>query len=230
MDQEHNSTIGLITHRTAQNKQLAISSVSAVARLCFKLSRSMSDSRRGVGLDIGFIGHFNTRLVITLNYSAIANFHTLQITTAHAKSFPACSAFTRRFLVTASDSGYSPASVLKSSMNGDSLPTVCSSKSKSKSKPELLYDQRFTANQFVLVSCPLRLRPEVFFFFQLSPSGNGPYVTSSLTRRWVFQFHSLQSLCKDLVENTVSNSTSVVAWVSVAAGTFTERTSIPLPA
>jgi hypothetical protein len=30
------------------------------------------DSRR----DIGFIGHFNTQLVITFKYSAIADFHT----------------------------------------------------------------------------------------------------------------------------------------------------------
>jgi hypothetical protein len=37
----------------------------------------MSDSRRGFGLDIGFIDHFNTQLVIILNYSAIADLHTL---------------------------------------------------------------------------------------------------------------------------------------------------------
>jgi hypothetical protein len=37
------------------------------------------DFRRGFGLDIGFLRHFNTQLVITLNYSAIANFHTLPI-------------------------------------------------------------------------------------------------------------------------------------------------------
>jgi hypothetical protein len=45
----------------------------------------MSDSRRGFGLDIGLIDHCNTQLVITLNYSAIADFHALQITRAHAK-------------------------------------------------------------------------------------------------------------------------------------------------
>jgi hypothetical protein len=28
----------------------------------------VSDSRRGFGLDIGFTDHFNTQLVITLNY------------------------------------------------------------------------------------------------------------------------------------------------------------------
>jgi hypothetical protein len=45
-----------------------------------------SDPRRGFGLDIGFIDHFNKQLVIRINYSAIANFHNLQINTAHAKS------------------------------------------------------------------------------------------------------------------------------------------------
>jgi hypothetical protein len=32
-----------------------------------------------------FIDHFNTRLVTTLNYSAITNLHTLQITRPHVK-------------------------------------------------------------------------------------------------------------------------------------------------
>jgi hypothetical protein len=41
-----------------------------------------SDYRRGFGLEIGFIDHFNTRLANTFNYSAIADFHILQITTA----------------------------------------------------------------------------------------------------------------------------------------------------
>jgi hypothetical protein len=41
----------------------------------------------GFGLEIGFIDHFNTRLMTTTNYSAIADLHTLQITTAHAKTF-----------------------------------------------------------------------------------------------------------------------------------------------
>jgi hypothetical protein len=51
----------------------------------------MSDSRQGSGLDIGFIDHFNTRLVITLNYRAIVNLHNSQITTAPVKLFPAVS-------------------------------------------------------------------------------------------------------------------------------------------
>jgi hypothetical protein len=48
-----------------------------------------SDSRRGFGLDTGFIDHFNTQLVFTLNYSAIDNLHILQIVRKHANSFPA---------------------------------------------------------------------------------------------------------------------------------------------
>jgi hypothetical protein len=45
----------------------------------------MSDYRRGFGREIGFIDHLH--VVPTSNYNTIANFHTLQITTAHAKSF-----------------------------------------------------------------------------------------------------------------------------------------------
>jgi hypothetical protein len=61
----------------------------------------MSDSRRGFGLDVGFTDNFTTQLVITRNYSALADLHALQITTAHAKSFPTRSVFTSGCLVTA---------------------------------------------------------------------------------------------------------------------------------
>jgi hypothetical protein len=43
------------------------------------------DRVMGIGLEFGFIDHFNERLMTVLNYSAIADLHTLQITTAHAK-------------------------------------------------------------------------------------------------------------------------------------------------
>jgi hypothetical protein len=52
------------------------------------------------------------------------------------------------------------------------------------SKSKLLYDWRFTANQFVLASSPLRLTTRNFFP-QLNPCDISPYVTSSLTIRWV---------------------------------------------
>jgi hypothetical protein len=72
---------------------------------------------------------FNTQLVTTLNYSTIANFHTLEFTTAHAMSFSACSVFTSSCLVMTSNDGYSSASVFKSSLNGGSLPTLNSNSS-----------------------------------------------------------------------------------------------------
>jgi hypothetical protein len=54
----------------------------------------------------------------------------------------------------------------------------------SKSQSNLLYDWRFTANQIVLASGPLRPKTRDFFF-QLNSCDNSPYVTSSLTWRWV---------------------------------------------
>jgi hypothetical protein len=67
------------------------------------------NSRPGFGLVIGLIDHLYTHLGTTSNYSAIANLHNSQITTVLAKSFPACSVFTSRSLVTASNSGDSSA-------------------------------------------------------------------------------------------------------------------------
>jgi hypothetical protein len=67
---------------------------------------------RGFWTEIEFIDHFITRLVTTSNYSTIANLHTF-ITTALAKSFPACNVITSSCLVTVSNSGDSSASALK---------------------------------------------------------------------------------------------------------------------
>jgi hypothetical protein len=57
----------------------------ALFTIIYVLSHVLSDSRWGFGLDIGFIDHLH--VVTTKNYNTIANFHTLQITTAHTKSF-----------------------------------------------------------------------------------------------------------------------------------------------
>jgi hypothetical protein len=82
-------------------------------------------SRVGVTLEgfwiIGFIDHL--KIVTTNNYNTIVNFHSLQIIIAHVKSTPACTAFTRHFLITASNNSYSSSSMLKPSLNGGSLPT-----------------------------------------------------------------------------------------------------------
>jgi hypothetical protein len=72
------------------------------------------------GFWIGFIGHL--RAVTTNNYNIIADLYTLQIATAHTKSFPACIVVTKRFLVTAYNNGYFSVCMLKSSLDGGSLP------------------------------------------------------------------------------------------------------------
>jgi hypothetical protein len=70
----------------------------------------------GFGLEIGFIDHFNTRLVTALDYSAFADLPTLEITRAHAKPFQSA-VFISRFLVTASNSGHSSTAPNKSSLH-----------------------------------------------------------------------------------------------------------------
>jgi hypothetical protein len=50
-------------------------------------------------------------------------------------------------------------------------------------KSKLLYDWQYNASHFVLASGPLR--PTTRDFFQRNSCGNSPYLTSSLTRRWV---------------------------------------------
>jgi hypothetical protein len=65
-------------------------------------------------------------------------------------------------------------------------------------------------------------------FFQLNSCGNSPYVTSSLTRRWVCLLRMClafrqayisydrngphYSTGKDSIENTASSSSSIIAW------------------
>jgi hypothetical protein len=69
---------------------------------------------------IGLLDHFTTRLETASNYSAIANLHNSEITTAPVKPFPACFVYTSCSLVTASKSGDPSVSTLKSSLH--SLP------------------------------------------------------------------------------------------------------------
>jgi hypothetical protein len=83
----------------------------------------MSDSQWGFGLEIGFIDHFNVRLVTIFNYSASADFHTLQITTAHAKGCQSAAVSTGRSLKIASNSGDSSTDQVFSSQTPLQLPT-----------------------------------------------------------------------------------------------------------
>jgi hypothetical protein len=83
----------------------------------------------GFGLVNRFIDILYTRLGTTSNYSAIADLHILQITTASAEPFIVCCIFTSRSLATVSNSGDSSASctqVLPPVQNSTELitPTV----------------------------------------------------------------------------------------------------------
>jgi hypothetical protein len=121
-----------------------------------------------------------TQFGTTSNHSSIASFHTLQITTALVKRFPDC-VLNGSSLATVSNSGDSSAtraqdllsqSPLQSSCQFSQLPSAKNlvviysellPQSKSKSTLKLLYDWRFTADQFVLASSSLRLTTRDFF-------------------------------------------------------------------
>jgi hypothetical protein len=70
---------------------------------------------------------------------------------------------------------------------------------------ELLYDWRFTANQFVLAPSPLRLTARIFF--QLNTCDCSPYVTSSLTRGWVCRLQLLLILASAFILRSESRKT-----------------------
>jgi hypothetical protein len=71
---------------------------------------------------------------------------------------------------------------------------------------ELLYDWRFTANQFVLATSPLRLTT-CNFIFQLNTCSYSPYVTSSLTRGWVCHLQLLLALASAVIHGSESRET-----------------------
>jgi hypothetical protein len=60
------------------------------------------------------------------------------------------------------------------------------------SESELLYDWRFTTNQFVLATSPLKFTTSNFF--KLNTCFHSPYATSFLTRGWVCHLQLLLAL------------------------------------
>jgi hypothetical protein len=131
--------------------------------------------------------------------------------------FPACCIFISRSLATVSNSGDSSASLAQVLFHSLLLQililNILSADNKlsgwwpfrinllsslhrltfnrlGQSQSQLLYDWRFTANQFVLPTSPLRLTNRIFIS-QLKTCGYSPHVTSSLTRVWVCRLQLL---------------------------------------
>jgi hypothetical protein len=126
--------------------------------------------------------------------------YTLQITVTHAKSFTARNIFTNICLVTAPTMAIP---VLPcSSPLWMALPTK---ETQSQSLSELIYDGRFTGNQFVLSPSPLRSAKSIFF--QLSTWGFCPYGTSSLTWGWVCRLQLLLALANAVILGSESRGT-----------------------
>jgi hypothetical protein len=147
----------------------------------------------------GFINHF--QVITTNNCNTIADFYTLQIIKVYAKSFPARSVFTRRFLLTASNNEYSCSSVLKSSLNGGSLPA------KIFFRVRVSFTLRLEVyHQFILAASPLRLTTSNFIF-QLNTCGYSPYVINSLTRGWVYRLQLLLVLASAVILGSDSRGT-----------------------
>jgi hypothetical protein len=73
---------------------------------------------------------------------------------------------------------------------------------------QLLYDWRVTANQFVLAPSPLRHTAR-FFSSQLNTCGHSPYITSSLTREWVYHLQMLLALASAFILGSESRGTRV---------------------
>jgi hypothetical protein len=78
--------------------------------------------------------------------------------------------------------------------------------SESDSESEILYDWRFTANQFVLAKSPLRPTTK-FFIFILNTCGYSPYVTSSLRKGWFFRLQFLLVLASAVILRSDSRRT-----------------------
>jgi hypothetical protein len=70
------------------------------------------------------------------------------------------------------------------------LSAVFSLLKEKNTESELFYDWRFTANQFVFATSPLRLTTSNFIF-QVNTCVHSPYVTSYLTRRLVSRLQML---------------------------------------
>jgi hypothetical protein len=140
---------------------------------------------------------YETQLVITLNYSAIAVIRTWQITRCLFQ--PALSPLDislQRLLTTAI-----PLLPCSSSLRA-AAPFQLNYSSES----ELLYDWRFIANLFISATSPMRVTTRIFIF-QLNTWSHSPYVTFSLTREWVGRLQLLRGLISAVILRSKSGGT-----------------------
>jgi hypothetical protein len=191
-----------------------------------------SDYRRGFRLDIGFIDHFYTLLWITSNYSATANLHNSQITTAPAKPFPACrgNAFYHRKFFSFRAHVLCEWRFLSTwTIRVESSQVLCYDRqSVSQSVLELSIHLGLTTRYLSLLeSCEFVVRRSlwrevgsvVYNCCWPSPaqSFSGPTLVGLATI--FYRFNCPYNPFAWRAENTVPNSTSIVACVSVAEGT-----------
>jgi hypothetical protein len=92
----------------------------------------------------------------------------------------------------------------KTAQAKDPLPKM---PAESESESELRYDWRFTAHQFVLATSPLRLTTSNFIF-KLNTCSCSPYLTSSLTRGWVWRLQLLLILASTVILRSESRGTN----------------------
>jgi hypothetical protein len=76
----------------------------------------------------------------------------------------------------------------------------------SESELELLYDWRFTANQFVLTTSPLRTTASNFIL-RLNTCSYWPYATFSLTRGWICRLQLMLVLASAVIIRSESRGT-----------------------
>jgi hypothetical protein len=99
--------------------------------------------------------------------------------------------------------------------------------SESQSDSELLYDWRFTANQFVLAISPLGLTTSNFIF-QLNLYGYSPYVTTSLKRGWVCRLQLLLVLASTVILRSHSRGTHDHIFLSQIRGSPNLEGQVPV--
>jgi hypothetical protein len=96
-------------NKTRYREHIHITHNEGKAKYCHVLGVCVTTDGVWIG-ESDLVTTYTTWLVTTSNYSATADLHNSQITTASAKPFPACCVFTIRSLATASNSGDSSAS------------------------------------------------------------------------------------------------------------------------